>query len=101
VFEPERLPPGHPLVGIPTAALTPHVAFYSEESIAELQRQATLNVVVVLEGRETGDIVNRAAIPPGERTQAPLSTLLTGLCESTYSRDSYFAVRALCGDQWL
>jgi D-3-phosphoglycerate dehydrogenase len=64
VFEPERLPPDHPLVGIPTAVLTPHVAFYSEESIAELQRQATLNVVAVLEGRETGDIVNRAAIPP-------------------------------------
>ena len=60
VFEPERLPVEHPLVGLPTAVLTPHVAFYSEESIAVLRRQATLNVVAVLEGREPLNIVNRA-----------------------------------------
>ena len=58
VFVPERLPFEHPLVGLPNAVLTPHVAFYSEESIAELQRRATENVVAVLTGRAPMSIVN-------------------------------------------
>jgi len=60
VFEPERLPVDHPLVGLPNTVLTPHVAFYSEESIAELQRQATQNVVDVLSGRVPANVVNGA-----------------------------------------
>jgi D-3-phosphoglycerate dehydrogenase len=41
--------------------LTPHVAFYSEESIQNLQRHAAANVVAVLTGREPDNIVNPAA----------------------------------------
>lgn len=59
VFEPERLPVDHPLVGLPNVVLTPHVAFYSEESIAELQRRATANVVAVLTGQAPEHIVNQ------------------------------------------
>jgi len=62
VFEPERLPVDHPLVGLPNTVLTPHVAFYSEESIAELQRQATQNVVDVLSGRVPANVVNGAQL---------------------------------------
>jgi D-3-phosphoglycerate dehydrogenase len=58
VFVPERLPVDHPLVGMRNVALTPHVAFYSEESIAELQRRATQNVIDVLTGGRPEHIVN-------------------------------------------
>jgi D-3-phosphoglycerate dehydrogenase len=58
VFEPERLPVDHPLIGLRNAVLTPHVAFYSEESIAELQRLATENVIAVLTGRDPANVVN-------------------------------------------
>ena len=58
VFDPERLPVDHPLVGLRSTVLTPHVAFYSEESIAELQRQATENVIAVLTGQTPPNLVN-------------------------------------------
>jgi D-3-phosphoglycerate dehydrogenase len=58
VFEPERLPVEHPLVGLRNTVLTPHVAFYSEQSIAELQRLATENVIDVLSGRSPVSVVN-------------------------------------------
>jgi D-3-phosphoglycerate dehydrogenase / 2-oxoglutarate reductase len=60
VFVPERLPFEHPLVGLRNVVLTPHVAFYSEESIAELQARATQNVIDVLSGVTPEHIVNRA-----------------------------------------
>jgi D-3-phosphoglycerate dehydrogenase len=58
VFEPERLPADHRLVALRNTVLTPHVAFYSEESIEELQRRAAANVVAVLIGREPDNVVN-------------------------------------------
>jgi D-3-phosphoglycerate dehydrogenase len=58
VFEPERLAADHPLLGLDNVLLTPHVAFYSEESIAELRRLATENVVAVLTGRVPHSVVN-------------------------------------------
>ncbi|MGH2930646.1 MAG: C-terminal binding protein, partial [Solirubrobacteraceae bacterium] len=51
VFVPERLAPDHPLLGEPSVIATPHVAFYSEESLAELASQAARNVAEVLAGR--------------------------------------------------
>jgi D-3-phosphoglycerate dehydrogenase len=60
VFVPERFPADHPLVGLPNTVLTPHTAFYSEESIADLQRLATQNVIDVLTGGTPGHIVNAA-----------------------------------------
>jgi D-3-phosphoglycerate dehydrogenase / 2-oxoglutarate reductase len=58
VFEPERLPDGHPLLTDPRVVATPHVAFYSEESILELQTRAAENVAAVLDGRRPASIVN-------------------------------------------
>lgn len=40
VFVPEPLPTGHPLRSHPNALLTPHAAFYSEQSLRDLQRLA-------------------------------------------------------------
>ena len=58
VFEPERLSVDHPLMGARNTVLTPHVAFYSEQSIAELQRIAIENVIAVLTGRTPTSVVN-------------------------------------------
>lgn len=62
VFDPERLPTDHPLIGLRNTVLTPHVAFYSEESIADLQTRATQNVIDVLLDRMPANVVNAAAV---------------------------------------
>lgn len=58
VFEPERLPPDHPLLGLSNVVLTPHVAFYSEQSVETLQIRAARNVAAILAGRLPHSIVN-------------------------------------------
>ena len=58
VFAPEPLPHGHPLFSTPNTLLTPHVAYYSEESMVELRRRAIGNVVAVLSGRTPEHVVN-------------------------------------------
>jgi len=50
VLDPERIPPGHPLLGLPNVIVTPHMAFYSEESVRDLEIQAAENVGQVLSG---------------------------------------------------
>ncbi len=58
VFEPERLPPDHALLAEPRVIATPHVAFYSEESVRELEARAAENVASVLDGRMPSSVVN-------------------------------------------
>jgi D-3-phosphoglycerate dehydrogenase len=58
VFDREPLPAGHRLLTTSHLILTPHVAFYSEESVAELQRLAAENVAAVLIGARPVSIVN-------------------------------------------
>ncbi|MCH2539416.1 MAG: C-terminal binding protein [Anaerolineales bacterium] len=58
VFEPEHLDPDHPLFALPNLIATPHVAFYSEESVAELEIKAAENVAAVLSGRRPEAVVN-------------------------------------------
>lgn len=53
----EPCPPGHPLMSIDRVILTPHSAFYSEESYSELKRRTMQNVVDVLKGRDCANIV--------------------------------------------
>jgi D-3-phosphoglycerate dehydrogenase len=62
VFEPERLAPNHPLFSLESVIATPHVAFYSEESIEDLQRLAADNVAAVLRGALPKSVVNPAVV---------------------------------------
>jgi D-3-phosphoglycerate dehydrogenase len=50
VFETEPLPRDHPILRAPNTILQPHVAWYSEESLLELQRNAAKEVARVLQG---------------------------------------------------
>ncbi len=56
----ETEPPGgqHPLLALPQVILTPHVAFYSEESVQDLQRKAAEEVARVLTGQPPRNPVN-------------------------------------------
>ncbi len=58
VFDPEPLPPEHPLLALPNVIATPHTAFYSEESVLELETQAARNVADILSGRRPASVVN-------------------------------------------
>lgn len=40
----------HPLTGLDKAILTPHVAWYSEEAVAELRRKTAMNIACFLQG---------------------------------------------------
>jgi phosphoglycerate dehydrogenase-like enzyme len=57
VFEKEP-PAGSPLLGRSNVILTPHTAFYSEESLLELQTKAAEEVVRVLSGQAPRNPVN-------------------------------------------
>jgi len=54
--------PDDPLVGLPNLVLTPHVAFYSEESLQALRQRTAQSVVDVLAGRDPEHMANRAAL---------------------------------------
>lgn len=58
VTEPEPLPPGHPLWDRPNVLLTPHLAWYSEEALLQLQRSVAEEVVRVLRGEPPRCCVN-------------------------------------------
>lgn len=62
VVVPERLPDDHPLLGLPNFVVTPHVAYYSEESLLDLGRMAAENVAAVLAGRRPSSIVNPSVL---------------------------------------
>ncbi|MCA0455880.1 MAG: C-terminal binding protein [Chloroflexi bacterium] len=58
VFETEPLEAAHPLFAQPNLIATPHLAFYSEESLAELQSKAAANVAAILMGKRPASVVN-------------------------------------------
>jgi D-3-phosphoglycerate dehydrogenase / 2-oxoglutarate reductase len=58
VLEVEPPDPDDPLLGRPDVVITPHAGFYSDESIAELQRKAAEQVVAVLTGERPPYAVN-------------------------------------------
>jgi len=59
VFEREPLPAGHPLLGISSAVLSDHSAYYSEESVRELKTRTACNALEVLRGGIPQSPVNR------------------------------------------
>lgn len=71
VYEEEPLPPSHPLCTLNNVILTDHAAWYSEESLAQLQKEAALEVVRVMRGHMPRNPVNPEV--------ASQSNLLSGL----------------------
>jgi D-3-phosphoglycerate dehydrogenase len=49
VQESEPLTPDDPLIGLPNVVLTPHAAFYSEESLVEMKTKVSQRLVAALE----------------------------------------------------
>jgi D-3-phosphoglycerate dehydrogenase len=68
----EKEPPEsqNPLLKMENVVLSPHVGFYSEESISELKRRAAKNVADVLMGRWPRSVVNQGV---KGKTRTPIS----------------------------
>ncbi|MFW6181127.1 MAG: C-terminal binding protein [Spirochaetota bacterium] len=58
VLESEPPGPGHPLLNLPNAVVTPHAAWYSERTTQRLKEQGMDEVVRVLNGKRPRYIVN-------------------------------------------
>jgi D-3-phosphoglycerate dehydrogenase len=58
VFEQEPVSPEHPIFSAPCTVLTPHAAYWSEESGLELRTRTFENALAVLQGRMPQDILN-------------------------------------------
>jgi D-3-phosphoglycerate dehydrogenase len=74
VHEEEPVPVGHPLTEFDSVVLTPHLAWYSEESYAELKRRTAENVVEVCAGRAPRNIVNPEVLGAPGRNEACATT---------------------------
>ncbi len=54
--------PDHPLLALPRVIATPHMAYYSEDSLLDLRRAVASNAAAVLRGEPVADVVNAAAL---------------------------------------
>lgn len=70
VHDVEPVPVGHPLMDFDNVVLTPHLAWYTEESYGELKRRTVENVVEVCAGRAPRNIVNPEVLGAPGRTAA-------------------------------
>ncbi len=55
-------PQDHPLLSLHNIIITPHVAFFSQESTLELEQRAAAEVVSVMQGRMPDNLVNPAVL---------------------------------------
>jgi D-3-phosphoglycerate dehydrogenase len=62
VHETEPLSADHPLTRTPATVLTPHLAWYSEESYTELKRRTAQNAADAVLGRRPANLVNPEAL---------------------------------------
>lgn len=67
VLSREPATPDHPLLHYPNVLVTPHVAWYSETSVQNLQRQVAQEVVRVLQGERPAHMVNHPKRKEEER----------------------------------
>ena len=64
--------PDHPLLRMENAVITPHVAFFSEEAVLELEERAAEEVAAVLQGRMPENLVNKDVLAhPNPRHRLP------------------------------
>jgi D-3-phosphoglycerate dehydrogenase len=70
VLEEEPPDPRNVMLKMENVILSPHVGFYSEESISDLKRRTAKNVSDVLKGRWPGSVVNREVMG---KTRASIS----------------------------
>jgi D-3-phosphoglycerate dehydrogenase len=75
VHESEPLPAGHPLTTFDSVVLTPHLAWYTEESYDELKRRTVANVIEVCAGRAPRNIINPEVLGAPRHKSAELSSL--------------------------
>jgi D-3-phosphoglycerate dehydrogenase len=62
VLTQEPAAPDHPLLALDNTIITPHTAFYSEESTAELQTKAATQAAAFLRGETPPNIVNPGVV---------------------------------------
>ncbi len=70
VQEVEPMPATHPLAGLDNVILTPHAAWYSEDSIVECKRKTALAVRRVLEGQIPAAVANPEVLDRRPRAAA-------------------------------
>lgn len=63
VHEQEPIPADHPLTAFDTVVLTPHIAWYTEESYFELKRRTVENVIDTVMGVRPRNILNPEVLP--------------------------------------
>ena len=62
----------NPLLGLPNVIITPHIAFFSQESTVEMEERAAQAVLAVLQGRMPASLVNPAVLNhPSPRHRLP------------------------------
>ncbi len=63
VLEQEPPPPDEPLLAEPKALITPHIAWYSEESMRDVRRKAAEEIARILSGQPPRNVVNPEVQP--------------------------------------
>jgi len=80
VHESEPLSPGDRLMDFDSVVLTPHLAWYSEESYEDLKRRTVANVVEVCAGRAPRNIINPQVLgAPGRNAACSPAEPYTGV----------------------
>ena len=89
VLPTEPIAADDPLLDLPNVVLTPHVAFYSEESLAELRRRTAQSVIDVLADRAPEHLANSEALAQLQPGREPWPS-------STSTRSCRTSLRSAC-----